>query len=245
MRAYFSILGGALYWIFFGSLRRKPVKIPLVLRQIVLIGVQSVPMVALLSFFMGLVLAMQSAYTLKNLGAEVYVANLIAVSFFREIGPFLAAIVLAGRCGSAMTAEIATMRVSEEIEALEVMAINPVRYLVSPRLLAAVCMMPSLCLIAEFAGNLGGWAIGVGSLGVSSDVYIARSLDALVLKDVWSGLVKGVVFSTLVSSLACYWGMTVSGGAEGVGQATTRSVVTSLVAILSADVMLTAIFYFL
>ncbi len=245
MREYFSILGGALYWIVAGPWRGKPVRAAHVWRQMVVLGVRSIPMVVLLCFFMGLVLAMQAAYTLAKLGAEIYVATLVSVSFFREIGPLLAAIVLAGRCGSSMTAELGTMKTSEEIEALEVMAINPVRYLVSPRLLATILMMPVLAIIANVTGNLGGWVIGTASLGISSDMYISRCIDALVLKDYLTGLFKAGVFAVLVSTLACYWGMTVSGGAEGVGRSTTQSVVSSLIAILTADVLLTAIFYFL
>ncbi len=245
IRDYLQLCWQSLYWIVAGPARGKPVKLSTVLRQLVLIGVRSLPMVLLLSFFMGLVLGMQSAYTLKNLGAEIFVANLVAVSFFREIGPLLTAIVLAGRCGSAITAEIGTMKASEEIEALQVLAINPVRFLVSPRVLAAVMIMPSITIIANFAGNFGGWTIGVCSLGLDPNVYVNRCFDALVFKDVWTGLFKSTVFAALVSTLACFWGMRVEGGAEGVGRATTNSVVSSLVAILASDVLLTGIFYFL
>jgi phospholipid/cholesterol/gamma-HCH transport system permease protein len=245
VKEYFQLLGSALFWIVAGPFQKKPIKFDAVAHQMVMIGVRSLPMTSVLCFFMGLVLAMQSAYTLSKFGAQVYVTHLISVSFFREIGPLLTGITLAGRCGSAMAAELGTMKTSEEIEALEVMAISPVRFLVSPRCLAALLMMPALTIIGEMAGNLGGWIIGVMSLGISSSQYVSMALDAIELKDVGTGLLKAMVYAALVSSIACHWGMTVTGGAEGVGRATTQSVVTSLFAILLADVVLTALFYFL
>lgn len=242
--AYLSLLSRAIFWIFCGPFQRKPVRTAAVFRQLILLGVRSIPMISLLSFFMGLVLAMQAAYTMKKMGAEIYVAHLTTIAFFREIGPLFAAIVLAGRCGSSITAELGTMKAAEEIEALEVMAIDPVRYLVSPRLLALLLITPSLALIADFAGSFGGWVIGTASLGIDSRHYTALAIDSLVAKDVVTGLIKASSFAVLVASLACYHGMAVSGGAEGVGRSTTSSVVSSLIAILAADVVLTAIFYF-
>lgn len=242
--AYLSLAGRAIYWIFCGPIRRKPVRSAAVFTQLTLLGIRSIPMISLLSFFMGLVLAMQGAYQLSKLGADVYVANLTTVAFFREIGPLFAAIVLASRCGSSITAELGTMKAAEEIEALEVMAIDPVRYLVSPRLLAVLLIMPSLAIIANFTGSFGGWVIGTASLGIDSAHYISLAVDSLVQKDVLTGLFKACIFAVLVSTIACYHGMTVSGGAEGVGRATTASVVNSLIAILSADVVMTALFYF-
>lgn len=241
---YLSLAGRAIYWIFCGPIRRKPVRSAAVFTQLTLLGIRSIPMISLLSFFMGLVLAMQGAYQLSKLGADVYVANLTTVAFFREIGPLFAAIVLASRCGSSITAELGTMKAAEEIEALEVMAIDPVRYLVSPRLLAVLLIMPSLAIIANFTGSFGGWVIGTASLGIDSAHYISLAVDSLVQKDVLTGLFKACIFAVLVSTIACYHGMTVSGGAEGVGRATTASVVNSLIAILSADVVMTALFYF-
>ncbi|MCC6355573.1 MAG: ABC transporter permease [Verrucomicrobiae bacterium] len=242
---YLSLVGRAIFWIFCGPIRRKPVRSAAVFTQLTLLGIRSIPMISLLSFFMGLVLAMQGAYQLSKLGADVYVANLTTVAFFREIGPLFAAIVLASRCGSSITAELGTMKAAEEIEALEVMAIDPVRYLVSPRLLAVLLIMPSLAIIANFTGSFGGWVIGTVSLGIDSPHYISLAVDSLVQKDIVTGLIKACIFAVLVATIACYHGMSVSGGAEGVGRATTSSVVNSLIAILSADVVLTALFYFL
>jgi len=240
---YLSLVGRAIFWLAFGPFRRKPVRSAAVFTQLTLLGIRSIPMIALLSFFMGLVLAMQSAYQLSKLGANDYVAFLTTVAFFREIGPLFAAIVLASRCGSAITAELGTMKAAEEIEALEVMAIDPVRYLVSPRLLAVTLIMPSLAIIADFTGSFGGWVFGTASLGMDSTHYINLAVDSLVQKDILTGLCKAIIYAVLVSTIACYHGMAVTGGAEGVGRATTASVVSSLIAILSADVVMTAAFY--
>jgi phospholipid/cholesterol/gamma-HCH transport system permease protein len=212
--------------------------------QMVNVGVNSLPTVGLACLFMGLVLAMQSAGQLEQLGATERVADLVAFSMLREIGPLITAVVVIGRSGSSITAELGTMKVSEEIEALDVMAIDPVRYLIVPRVLAMIIMMPCLTIIGEILGLLGGWLLAVNSLGIDPFLYITRSLQAVTFKDLFTGLFKAVTFGYLVGTIACSYGMEVTGGAEGVGRNTTRSVVTCLLAMLGMDAILTALFFF-
>lgn len=212
--------------------------------QMVSVGVNSLPTVGLACLFMGLVLAMQSAGQLEQLGATERVADLVAFAMLREIGPLITAVVVIGRSGSSITAELGTMKVSEEIEALDVMAIDPVRYLVVPRLVAMVIMMPCLTIVGEVLGLFGGWLLSVNNLGLDPLLYITRSLQAVDQKDLYTGLFKSLTFGFLVGSIACTYGMEVRNGAEGVGLNTTRSVVTCLLAMLGMDALLTSIFFF-
>lgn len=208
------------------------------------VGVMSFPTVGLACMFMGLVFAMQGAVQLAQLGAVDRVADLVAFSMLREVGPLITAVVIIGRSGSSITAEIGTMKVNEEIEALDVMAIDPNRFLVVPRLLAMLIMTPCLTMLGMVLGLFGGWLLGVFSLGLSPYLYVTNSLAAVDLKDMYSGLFKALVFGGLIGTIACYFGMKVEGGAEGVGRNTTRSVVTALLAMLATDATLTALFFF-
>ncbi|MEA3328346.1 MAG: ABC transporter permease [Candidatus Omnitrophota bacterium] len=234
----------AAYWIFAAPLKKKPFKSNHVFVQMVEIGVGSIPIVFLVSLFMGMVLAMQTAYQLQKMGALMYVGSLVAVSMTREIGPLLTAIVVAGRSGSAMAAELGTMKVSEEIDALETIGINPVRFLIVPRVLAILVMLPCLTIFADWMGMVGGYIIGVGNLGISSGLYISKTIDALVLKDIFTGLIKSLAFAGIIGVIGCYQGFIVKGGAEGVGRSTTTAVVLSTILIILADCVFTAIFYF-
>ncbi|MEA3560738.1 MAG: ABC transporter permease [Candidatus Omnitrophota bacterium] len=234
----------AAYWFFIAPFKKKFLKSNHLFIQMVEIGVGSVPIVFLISLFMGMVLAMQTAYQLQKMGALMYVGSLVAVSMTREIGPLLTAIVIAGRSGSAMAAELGTMKVSEEIDALETIGINPVKFLVVPRILAIVIMLPCLTILADWFGMLGGYIIGVGNLGISSGLYISKTIDALILKDIFTGLIKSVAFAGIIGMVGCYQGFIVKGGAEGVGKSTTTSVVLSTILIILADCIFTAIFYF-
>lgn len=209
------------------------------------IGVEALPMASLTSFSIGLTLAMQASHELSKLGANIYVPNLVALSLLRELGPLLIGVVVIGRSGSAVTAELGTMRVSEEIEALEVMAINPVQFLVVPRFLAMMIMLPVLTVFGTYIGMLGGWAICHFSLDMTTAGYVLRAIEAAHLGDLYSGLCKSVVFAWLIVTIAAHAGLKVEGGAEGVGTATTLSVVRSLLAILIANAILTALFFFL
>ena len=212
--------------------------------QLERVGVASFPLVFLTALFTGVVLALQSAYQLQKLSAETYISSLVALSMTRELGPVLTALVMAGRVGAAITAELATMRVTEQIDALETLATDPVRYLAVPRLLALVIMLPILTVYADFIGILGGYLVGVYKLGVGSSQYMNMTWDPLRLKDVFTGLFKSGVFAAIISTIACYEGFETTGGAEGVGRSTTLSVVISFILIITADCLFTALFYF-
>lgn len=209
------------------------------------IGVEALPMASLTAFSIGLTLAMQGAHELRRMGAEMYVPNLVSVSLLRELGPMLIAIIVIGRSGSAVTAELGTMKVSEEIEALNVMAINPIRFLIVPRFVAMLIMLPVLTVFGNYVGMFGGWTICHFALDMNTASYVLRCIEAAQLADVYTGLLKSVVFAWLIITLACHAGLSVDGGAEGVGLATTQSVVFSLLAVLIANAVLTALFFFL
>lgn len=221
-----------------------PFKMARAFEQMFKIGVASLPVVFLTSMFTGMVLALQSAYQLRQISAQMYVARLVALSMTRELGPVLTALVVAGRVGASITAEIGTMRVTEQIDALETLAENPIRYLAVPRLVALMTMLPLLTVYSDILGILGGYIIGVGKLGVTSTMYMRETYDALVYKDVFTGLLKAAVFAMIICIIACYEGFRTRGGAEGVGRSTTTSVVTSFILIIAADCLLTAVFYF-
>ena len=239
-----SLFLQTLYWIFVGPFVKKPISFEHVTAQSVFGGVNSILIVCFVCFSMGMVLAMQSAYQLERLGATIYVAALVAVSMTREIGPVLTALVIAGRVGAAITAELSTMKVTEQIEALETLALNPVRYLVAPRFLALMVMLPCLVILGDVAGMIGGWFIGTSYLDLRSGLYVETTFDFLVKKDVLTGLLKGSVFSVIITMISCHRGLMTEGGAEGVGRSTTLAVVLSFIFIILADAVLTAIFYF-
>lgn len=240
----FLLLAQTLYWIFLGPFRKKPVSQKGFFAQSVFAGYDSILIVFFVDFFIGMVLAMQSAYQLEQLGATIYVAALVGVSMTREIGPVLTSLVIAGRVGAAITAEIATMKVSEQVEALETISLNPVRYLVAPRFLAMLLMLPCLVLLGDLIGMFGGYIIGIYNLGLPSGLYIDTTIEFLEVKDILTGLFKSAVFSMIITMTACHQGLSTEGGAEGVGRSTTRSVVLSFILIIIADAILTALFYF-
>ena len=213
--------------------RRLPVSATI--EQSVLIGVDALMIIGLLSFLLGLIIAFQSAWQLRQFGANIYVANLVGISMVREFGPMMTAIILAGRSGSAIAAELGTMKVSEEIDALKTMGIDPVRFLVLPRLVALTVVQPALTLMASFIGIFGGMVIGVTMLDLSTNVYYEQTVDALEMSDFNHGLLKSVVFAWIIGITACYTGLKIQGGAAGVGRATTRAVVASIFLIIVAD----------
>ncbi len=239
-----ALHGQTLYWVFVGPFRKKPVSQKNLFAQTVFSGIDSLAIVFFVDFFIGMVLAMQSAYQLEQLGATIYVAALVGVSMTREIGPVLTSLVIAGRVGAAITAELATMKVTEQVEALETLSLNPVRYLVAPRFLALLIMLPCLVILGDLIGMFGGYVVGTMNLGLSSGLYIDTTIEFLTVKDIMTGLCKSVVFSVIITMIACYQGLSTDGGAEGVGRSTTKSVVTSFILIIIADAILTAIFYF-
>ncbi|MFH1664760.1 MAG: ABC transporter permease, partial [Candidatus Omnitrophota bacterium] len=215
-----------------------------IFQQMVFAGVQSVVIVFFISFFTGIVIAMQSAYQLKELGAVIYVAPMVSISMARELGPVFTALVVAGRVGSAISAELGTMKVSEQIEALETLALDPVRFLVVPRFLALLVMLPCLTLMSDIMGIMGGLLVGVLNLHINFYRYMSFSFDLMTWKDVWTGLVKSLSFAVAISMVACHVGLETRGGAEGVGRSTTRSVVISFILIVVFDCILTGIFFF-
>jgi phospholipid/cholesterol/gamma-HCH transport system permease protein len=239
-----ALLFDTLKWIIVGPFIGKTASRVNVFHQMVFAGTQSVIIVFFISFFTGIVIAMQSAYQLQQLGAVIYVAPMVSISMARELGPVFTALVIAGRVGSAITAELGTMKVSEQIEALETTALDPVRFLVAPRFLALVIMLPCLTIIADMAGILGGLVVGIFNLKINLYRYLMFSFDLMAIKDVWTGLVKSVAFGVAISMISCYVGLDTRGGAEGVGKATTISVVISFIMIIVIDCTLTGIFFF-
>ncbi len=213
--------------------------------QMVKIGVDSLPIATLTSFFIGVVIAFQSAYQMHRVNAEMYIPSLVSISICREIGPVLTALVVAGRVGASIAAELGSMKVTEQIEALEALAAQPVKYLVAPRFLALFTMLPLLTVYADVIGILGGYAVSVYKLGLTHSLYIKMTFQPLELKDIFTGLFKTLIFATLICIISCYEGMRVEGGAVGVGRATTRAVVFSFISIIVADAFFTVIFYFL
>ena len=239
-----ALLYNTVWWIIMGPFKGKTASRQSIFKEMVFAGVQSVVIVFFVSFFTGIVIAMQSAYQLKELGAVIYVAPMVAISLARELGPVFTALVVAGRVGSAIAAELGTMKVSEQIEALETMALNPVRFLVGPRFLALVIMVPCLTVMADLAGILGGLIVGVFNLKINFYRYMRFSFDFMVWKDIWTGLVKSLAFAAAIALISCYVGLTTKGGAEGVGRSTTLSVVISFMMIIALDCFLTGIFFF-
>ena len=239
-----SLLWETLYWIVVGPFKKKSVKKDSSFEQMVYAGIGSLAISLCVVFFTGVVIAMQSAYQLKQFGAVVYVAGLVAVSLARELGPVLTALVVAGRVGAAITAELGTMKVSEQIEALETLALNPVRFLVVPRFLGLVCMVPCLTMINNVAGMFGGFLIGTLNLNINPYLYIDTTFRFLVAKDVITGIIKSFVFAITIALIASHQGLKTKGGAEGVGKSTTLSVVLSFVFIIIFDCILTGVFFF-
>ncbi|OQB10907.1 MAG: putative phospholipid ABC transporter permease protein MlaE [Candidatus Omnitrophica bacterium ADurb.Bin205] len=222
-----------------------PYKKDRILNQSKKAGIDSFPLVSLIALFIGFIFALQMAYFMQRIGSELYIASLVALSIVRELGPVITALVVAGRVGAAITAEIGSMQVTEQIDALETFATNPVKYLVVPRFIALSLMLPILTLYADAIGILGSYLICVFRLGISSSIYLRVTFEALWYKDIFTGLFKTIFFGMIIAIISCYEGFNVKGGAEGVGRATTRSVVFSFIMIIVADCVFTALFYFI
>lgn len=234
----------AAYWTFIAPFKGRALKWRNAIHQMVLVGVDSIPIVGLISLFIGLVLALQAAYQLQKFGAAFMVTALVGVSMTRELGPLITAIIIAGRSGSAFAAELGTMKVSEELDALDVMGLDKVRYLVVPKYLAMIIMMPCLTIISDLAGIVGGGLFEMLQLDQTFYAVLFDNQDALAMRDIWTGLVKSIVFGLIITKVGCFEGFSVKGGAEGVGKATTSSVVVSIFLVIFADVIFTAIFYY-
>jgi phospholipid/cholesterol/gamma-HCH transport system permease protein len=207
-------------------------------------GADAVPIVVLINFLVGFVMAFQGAVQLKQFGANIYVADLVGLSITRELGPLMTAIIVCGRSGAAFAAELGTMRVSEEIDALRTLGFGPIRYLVLPRTLALILVVPILTVLADLVGMFGGLLVGVFSLDISVRAYIVETQEAVKLWDITSGVLKSVVFATAIALISCQRGFATSGGAQGVGRSTTSSVVTSLFVLILLDAIFTVLFHF-
>lgn len=213
------------------------------LRQFWEIGYLSLPVVGLTAFFTGMVLALQSYTGFSRFNAEGAIASVVALSMTRELGPVLAGLMISGRIGGAMAAEIGTMRVTEQLDALITLSTNPQKYLIAPRLLAGVTMLPLLVLVADVIGIFGGYIVSVYRLDFNPAIYIKQTFDFIQIGDVTSGLIKAAVFGFIITSMGCYHGFNSKGGAQGVGRATTYAVVSSSILILVANYFLTALLF--
>ena len=231
-------------WLVIAPLKGNGLRWRSAIEHTVEFGVRSLPIVGMICFLIGVIIALQASYTLDQFGANRYIADLVAVSALRELAPLMTAILIAGRCGSAITAEIGTMKVNEELDALEVMGVNPVKYLVAPKFLAMVISVPAVTAIAMFIMIAGGWASSVFVVGVEPIVYVNQTVGSIVEKDLLTGMVKSVFFGVAICWVGVYRGFQVEGGAEGVGRQTTASVVTAIFLIIIVDLVFTVLFYY-
>lgn len=232
------ILLSALVWTF-----RPPLRLGAIIKQMEFVGVKSLFVVVLTGAFTGGVFTLQSFYGFSMFGAESMVGPTVALAMTRELGPVLTALMVTGRAGSAIAAELGTMRVTEQIDALYVMAANPVKYLIVPRIIAGVAMLPLLTVISNFVGVIGGYIVGVKLLGINGGLFIGKIIEYVDMSDLMSGIIKSAIFGGILALVGCYKGFYTSGGAEGVGRATTESVVLSSVLILISDYVMTAIMF--
>lgn len=236
--AIWLLLMDTIYWTF-----RSRIKFAYLFKQMEFVGVKSLGVVIITGGFTGMVLALQTYYGFRKIGSEGMVGATVALSMTRELGPVLTSLMVTGRAGSAMAAELGSMRVTEQIDALTVMALSPIKYLIVPRVLASFFMLPVLTIISDFVGIVGGYLVGVKLLSINEGVFIARMVKYVSLDDIYNGLVKAAVFGVLFSLISCYKGFNTKGGAEGVGKSTTQAVVYSSVTILIADYILTSLMW--
>src|SRR6202790_3662048 len=239
-----SLGGQAAYYIFVAPFQGKPVRFQRAVSQALDVGVRALPILSLITFFIGLILALQAAYELRRFGAISYVAAAVAISMSRELGPLITAIVVIGRSGSAFAAEIGTMKVTEEIDALETMAISPVHFLVTPKFIAMAIMLPCLTIWANNMGILGGALFGVTQANFTWARYIQASIDALFLRDIMTGLIKSVMFGITITAVECLEGCGTGAGAGQGCHSTTRAVVMSIFLVVVVDLVFTMLFFF-
>jgi phospholipid/cholesterol/gamma-HCH transport system permease protein len=215
----------------------------LMLKQMVEIGYYSLPVVGMTAVFTGMVLALQTYTGFARFNAETAIPNVVVISICRELGPVLAGLMVAGRIGAAMAAELGTMRVTEQIDALTTLSTNPFRYLIAPRLIAGLTMLPLLVGIADIIGVFGGYLVSIYKLGFNPGTYLANTVNFVEFTDVFSGLVKASVFGFIIALMGCYHGFHSRGGAQGVGKATTNAVVTASILILISNYIVTELFF--
>ncbi|WP_035587254.1 MlaE family ABC transporter permease [Hippea jasoniae] len=233
---------GLLLFSFLKALFEKP-RLHLTFEQMQAVGVKSTLIVFLTSMFVGMVEALQIYHGFHKFGAEDMIGYTVAVSLGRELSPVLTALMIVARNVSAMAAELGTMRVTQQIDALEVMAVNPVNFLVAPRVVATVIMLPALVVLSNAVGNLGGYFVSIGVLNLNPTAYIRNIQTYIDLSDLTYGLIKAAVFGLIISLIGCYMGLTTKGGSKGVGISTTKAVVASSIAVLVADYFLTAFLF--
>ncbi len=245
LESFFREVGrfGQVFWRVLAWTPRRPYDVRELFRQMVRVGVDSLPVVVLTAMFTGMVMALQTFSVLARFGAERYVGSLVSLSMVRELAAVLSGLVIAGRAGSAMGAELGTMRVTEQIDALEVMATNPVHYLVVPRVWASTIMLPLLVLLADGLGIYGGYLVAVVLMDANPVAHMDNTFRFMEISDLTSGLIKAAVFGMLIAVIGCQQGLHTRGGAEGVGRSTTRSVVIASVAILISDFFLTKMLF--
>ncbi len=231
-------LGTAIFWTFV-----PPLKIDRLIKQIYFIGSKSITIVSLTGGFTGMVLALETFYAMRKFGAEALLGPTVALSMIRELGPVISALMITARAGSALTAEIGIMRITEQIDALELMALNPYRYLIVPNLLAGIISFPLLAALFDVVGIYGGYLVGVKLLGLSAGTYFGEMQNFVDLQEILHGTYKSLTFGLLVTWICCYCGYTTGYGAEGVSRATTRAVVASSVLILIGDYVLTSLLF--
>jgi phospholipid/cholesterol/gamma-HCH transport system permease protein len=231
-----TLTGNTLRW-----LARRPFRVEQLLIAMEFIGVQSIFLIALTGTFSGMVFALQSVNSLREFGAEGVVGSVVAISLTREISPVFTALMITARAGSAIAAELGNMRVTEQIDALTTMAVSPVQYLLSPRLVAGVVMFPLLCIVYSAVGMAGAWLVAIHGLGIDPGVFISNIQEYMHTSDFWMGEIKSACFGFLVIAICCHQGFYAKGGARGVGQATTKAVVQSAVAILIANYIITSV----
>ena len=234
----FIMFGQTLSWSI-----RPPFNLRNIFQQMEAIGVNSLPVVVIMAMFTGMVLAIQTYTGFKRFNAENFMGTVVALSITRELGPVLTGLIVAGRAGAAMAAELGTMRVTEQIDALVTLATNPIKYLVVPRFLAGFLMLPLLTAVADFIGIIGGYLIAVHLLDANPVIYIRMTTKYVELNDIYGGLLKAGVFGIIISTVSCYKGFYTQGGAEGVGKATTGAVVLSMMLVLIANYFLAALLF--
>ncbi|MDP2923440.1 MAG: ABC transporter permease [Candidatus Omnitrophota bacterium] len=231
-------IGDIFRWLF---VKKRDLKA--IVREIIFIGINSLPLVSLISFFVGIIIAFQTAYQLKQFSSEIYIASLVALSLVRELGPVLGSLIVAARSGASITAGIGSMKISEQVDALEAFAVDPIDYLVVPKFIALLVTMPVLIIYADCLGILGGYVVGSSKFGIPFKFYFKLTFDALKNKDIISGLLKSVCFGSIIAFVASYEGFRPLSSTE-VSEAVTHSVVRSFILIIVCDCILTALFYF-
>ncbi len=239
------ILAGFFYWLVIAPWRGFPIRGRETVRQMVRVGVNSVPIVFLVNFFVGVTLSVTVADILATFGVVELTGSAMGVGFWRELSPLLTGIIMSGYVAASLAAEIGSMKTAEELMALEAMALNPIRFLVVPRLLAVLIMIPAATQLGNLCGIYGGYVVSIGLLEISPTTYYDKALEAMVVKDIWVGFLKSVIFAFVVGLCGCAQGFMVRGGAEGVGRGTTNAVVYSIILIIVADAILTVLLYFL